>query len=68
MDEECFWKHYEHSGTLDFLSFFSYGPALLGCSSFPEYEFDFCFKNFSYVLAEGFSRRIAPPTSKSWFT
>lgn len=65
ISEECFWKHHEKSGVLDFLSFFGAIPALVGCNSFKEYDTALCQENFAYILVEGFSRQIAPP-EESW--
>lgn len=57
---ECFWENYKQSGLLDFLSFFMYGPALLGCTLFSDYEYGFCFGNFAYVLVDAYTKKISP--------
>jgi len=63
ISSECFWLHYKKSGWLDFLSFFMYIPALLGCAiaPFDDYEYGMCLGNFAYMLVDGYSRRAAPP-------
>jgi len=64
INKDCFFKegHYKVSGWLDFLSFLSYPLALLGCTSFGEYNYDFCFANFTYVLIDAYLRRAVPRT------
>jgi len=59
--EECFWLHYKKSGWLDFLSFFCYIPALIGCAIYDEYDYGLCLGNFVYILVDAFSKKIAPP-------
>lgn len=61
---ECFFKegHYTVSGWLDFLSFFSMPIALLGCTSFGEYDYDLCFSNWNYVMIDAYLRRAVPRT------
>lgn len=60
----CFWANYNTSGWLDFLSFFLYIPALLGCAIFDDYEYGLCLGNFAYILVDGMSKKIAPPQIK----
>lgn len=61
IDETCFWKHYKKSGWLDFLSFFGYIPALIGCAVHDEYEYGLCLANFAYILVDAYSKKAAPP-------
>lgn len=63
ISSECFWNHYLKSDLMDFLSFFMYIPALLGCAiaPFDDYEYSLCLSNFAYIVVDGYSRRAAPP-------
>jgi len=51
---------------LDFFSFLSYAPALIGCAAFDEYEYGFCFSNFAYVIVDAYTKKAAPPNTDHW--
>ena len=57
---ECFWLHYKQSGWLDFLSFFCYIPALIGCAIFDDYEYGLCLGNFAYIVVDASAKKMAP--------
>lgn len=59
-ESACFWQHYNQSGVLDFLSFFMYLPAVLGCAIYTEYNYNLCLGNFAYILVDAYSKKIAP--------
>jgi len=61
VSEECFWAHYKRSGWLDFLSFFCYIPALIGCAIFDDYGYGLCLGNFAYIIVDAYSKKAAPP-------
>lgn len=64
--KECFFDRYKSSGLLDFLSFLGYAPALIGCATFDEYEYGFCFSNFAYVIVDAYTKKAAPPNTDHW--
>lgn len=64
ISEECFWANYNKSSWLDFLSFFMYIPALIGCAIFDDYNYGLCLGNFAYILVDGFTKKAAPPQLK----